>query len=122
MYEAKIGPHTRVPTSEWSGLGFSKTHLSLFPTKNNETKTGSQDGDNEAMGGEDEGLNSWTRKGNTNEVTTKDGGHKTLGHQKSNLFDFARPQSSQNSSAPPKDLTSLFIENGLEKYLGKSKN
>jgi len=100
-----------VPTSEWSGCGFSKTYMNLFPADT-------------AINGTEDGA-AWMGDGgqmdqqNDKNGKTKDGSvvksHNPLGHQQSNLLDFAATR--PNPDKPPTDLASLFIQNGLEKYI-----
>jgi len=106
MYNSKLGPNPRVPTSEWSGCGFSKTYTNLFPNNDASGNEGGWNGDANDQGNNDKGHSS------------KSGvvkSHLPLGHQQSNLLDFAA--SRPNPDNPPTDLPSLFIQNGLEKYI-----
>jgi hypothetical protein len=142
MYQTKIGNNAspRVPNPEWSGCGFSKTYMNLFPADkpNGVGASGNsicKDSGNGSI--EDNWRSSTTRSDNnsnggtlfqskgtavTKSASGKDAGgqHKThapLGQQQSNLLDFAttRPQ----NDTPAKDLAGLFCENGLGRYCGK---
>ncbi len=146
MYHSKIGANSsRIPNSEWSGCGFSKTYLNLFPTVADKTKTTEingttietgngviagpsssnedndiNNGDHENGHGHDDGGNnlSGPGAGRYGQIKTHHPHpHYSLGHQQSNLLDFGalRP----DSDNPPTDLASLFIQNGLGKYIGK---
>lgn len=119
MYNSKIGPNrTRVPNSEWAGCGFSKTHLNLFPVddKNKDKQTNEDVTVTENATGQNINDSGDAASGQT----TGKRGQRTnfeLGpHQQSNLLDFGGPR---HSSAPPKDLSTLFIQNQLEKYIGE---
>ncbi|CAL8113922.1 unnamed protein product [Orchesella dallaii] len=136
MYNSKIGPNPRIPTAEWAGCGFSRTHLNLFPQEECNTALPVIDGgDSKANNNDDEkpsssGL-SWT-DASIKELNSGEGGtasnttaskpkdcstiHKPpLGHQQSNLLDFSVSRTTIDRKLT--DLPSLFIENGLEKYI-----
>jgi len=148
MYNAKIGPNPRVPNAEWSGCGFSRTTLSLFPQEecNNTTRAGVEGSESKTSSSNDDekpsssGVVAWTTEaassssdlnsnsngegsavgGNTTSNNNKSKDctsiHKPLGHQQSNLLDFS---ASRTTTIDRKltDLPSLFIANGLEKYI-----
>ncbi|ODM97779.1 Protein bicaudal C 1 [Orchesella cincta] len=134
MYNAKIGPNPRVPNPEWSGCGFSRTHLSLFPQNEcNTARAGIDGGDSKTSINDDEKPSSsgvsWTDANNTNGEGSTNVGNTTssktkdctsihkppLGHQQSNLLDFSASRTTIDRKLT--DLPSLFIENGLEKYI-----
>ncbi len=140
MYQAKIGNHPRIPKSEWSGYGFSKTHMNLFPTQEAELGSPSTDPTNNANdSGVHEEINNnsiWTTTGTSEssgsstcgslkekfQKTPEAGGpmipNKTpLGPQTSNLLDFTSARASTDVSLAT-DLPALFVQNGLEKYIG----
>ena len=156
MYHQKMTTQPRAPNSEWSGYGFSKTHLSLFPSHETGTGTTSTDTNNSSNNdsGVHEELNNnsvWnsssgagdsssssassSTSGSLHEKLSQQGsetgstmtgsgtgsmisGKTPLGPQTSNLLDFASSRASTDVSAP--DLGSLFIQHGLEKYIGKA--
>ena len=141
MYYSKVGPSPRTPTGEWVGCGFSKTHLSLFPTTSSEKKDGtdepndddrsvhSKDHDdkiktnnNNCLDPEDKDDNyTATTPVNNSRIMTSNG-KLLLTPQHSNLLEFASPRSKQRFSAQPTDLGSIFLEQGLEKYIGMEEN
>lgn len=146
MYNSKVGPNPRVPTAEWSGFGFSRTHLSLFPQEpdnNNCTTTsvGVDGGEAKIIhvdGKKTSSLAGWTDSemaaagsinNNNNETKgvdsptaaagkPKEGAPKPpLVPQHSNLLDFSASRTSIDTK-PATDLPTLFLENGLDKYVG----
>lgn len=145
MYNAKIGPHPRIPTSEWAGCGFSKTHLSLFPHEGETFSSSRSGGDglesnsNAAEEGksscaiavpwpETEAVSSIIAEIASEDVsavapTNTKAKECIVMHQKpplvpqqSNLLDFAASRATLIDRKAT-DLPSMFIENGLEKYI-----
>jgi len=136
MYHARIGSGPRVPTSEWSGCGFSKTHTSLFPVKEKlDLTTVSQDDAGEsgteeiASSSNSTPRGTWPNSGEQNDpnnnrvkqneiMTTVVAPPKTpLGPQQSNLLDCTT--SSFHLAELLNDLPTLLIQNGLEKYIDR---
>ena len=99
MYNAKIGASERTPNPEWAGYGFSKTQLSLFPQSTTSTSSLSPPG---------------LEIGDENK-TQAIKHHPALQTHQSNLSDFA----AKTDTSKAQDLSSLFIQNSLEKYIGK---
>jgi len=102
MYETKVGGTDRMPNSEWAGYGFSKTHLSLFPQSSISSSSSSLSPGFESLAGDD-----------TTKSTNGIKHHPTLQSQQSNLLDFA----AKTDTSKVQDLTSLFVQNSLEKYI-----
>ncbi|CAG7830597.1 unnamed protein product [Allacma fusca] len=94
MYNSKINGQARVPNSEWAGYGFSKTQVNLIPQPPPPPPL-----QLELDQGEDKKLAGPKH-------------HPILHTQQSNLLDFAAKLDSEAH-----DLTTLFIQNSLEKYV-----
>ena len=92
MYQSKISGQSRVPNPEWAGYGFSKTHGNLFPQQ--QIQMDKDQGDDKKTAGHKS--------------------HPSLVSQQSNLLDFAA-----NVDSEAQDLTTLFLQNSLEKYIGE---